>query len=953
MGDNYDGENGSVLGSVIREVFNQKNKMKDEDDYDYLPFADIDKSTVLQGCRAFHEQNVVRQQPERVCDLLTKLLYLLAQGERFTPTEASDIFFGVTQLFQSQHPAMRRLMYLFIKEVATATDSGEIIIVTASLQKDMVSSKDLLRANSLRVLCKICDNAMLAQVDRSIKPLVVDRNPMVSSAALVAGHLFLDENPEIIRRWVGEVQEALLSDSDMVQYHALALMYRIRSQDRLAATKLVSSHWHGSNRLSSPLALCQLVRYTLNMLLQENIPAETSRNAFTFLQSCLRHRSDMVIFEAARAIIALPGISPAELGPAVNQLQLFLGSSKPVLRFAAVRILNRVAMAHPDVVMGCNDDMEALISDSNRSIATLAITTLLKTGREEGVERLLKQISHFMTEISDEFKVVVVNAIQQLCLRYPRKSTVLLQFMHNCLREEGGFPFKQAVVNTVLALIEKLPECKMAGLNALGEFIEDCEFPMLSVQVLHVLGKEAPSTPVPGQFIRYMFNRVILEVPRVRAAAVSAMAKVAASVESLRPEIMVLLRRSQMDDDDEVRDRATMYIGILEAEGAGGAAETGTATTDEMRKGSLELVTEGLPPGVSVRALETAVQAYSLRPADGELTLDTLPIVKSDGATGGEIGYEAEVKQDRGGILGLGGLDEDTAEDTEAQKAAAEAAAASTNYAAELYQIPAFAALGQLQKSSAPFALTEEESEYGVSVIKHTFAGHMVFQFIISNTIDDQVLRQAQMELEFEDEEAWEIVHSIKAKDVSYSARESTYICAKPVPEAGLGAFATMGVKCELQFFACECDPTTGELLDEEDEGMDDQYPVEDMEIGPSDFMVRSSVSNFRSAWAEMNDCDEMVETFDLGSFESIEAATLAIIDSVGLFPCDGTAAVAPQAKKHMLLLAGTFSQGGHRVLARASLALSANQASSSVRMKIGVRCAVEDVSELVISCIS
>jgi hypothetical protein len=31
-------------------------------------------------------------------------------------------------------------------------------------------------------------------------------------------------------------------------------------------------------------------------------------------------------------------------------------------------------------VTNCNIDMEALISDSNRSIATLAITTLLKTG---------------------------------------------------------------------------------------------------------------------------------------------------------------------------------------------------------------------------------------------------------------------------------------------------------------------------------------------------------------------------------------------------------------------------------------------------------------------------------------------------------------------------------------------------------------------------------------------
>lgn len=50
----------------------------------------------------------------------------------------------------------------------------------------------------------------------------------------------------------------------------------------------------------------------------------------------------------------------------------------------------------------------------NRSIATLAITTLLKTGSEGSVDRLMKQISSFMNEIADEFKIVVVKAIRQV-----------------------------------------------------------------------------------------------------------------------------------------------------------------------------------------------------------------------------------------------------------------------------------------------------------------------------------------------------------------------------------------------------------------------------------------------------------------------------------------------------------------------------------------------------------
>lgn len=86
----------------------------------------------------------------------------------------------------------------------------------------------------------------------------------------------------------------------------------------------------------------------------------------------------MVIYEAARAIVNMKQTTAKELAPAVSVLQLFCSSAKPTQRFAAVRTLNTVAMKHPAAVTACNLDLENLITDVNRSIATLAITTLLK-----------------------------------------------------------------------------------------------------------------------------------------------------------------------------------------------------------------------------------------------------------------------------------------------------------------------------------------------------------------------------------------------------------------------------------------------------------------------------------------------------------------------------------------------------------------------------------------------
>ena len=51
----------------------------------------------------------------------------------------------------------------------------------------MNSKTDLYRANAIRVLCRITDGGLLSQIERYLKQAVVDKNPVVSSAALVSG----------------------------------------------------------------------------------------------------------------------------------------------------------------------------------------------------------------------------------------------------------------------------------------------------------------------------------------------------------------------------------------------------------------------------------------------------------------------------------------------------------------------------------------------------------------------------------------------------------------------------------------------------------------------------------------------------------------------------------------------------------------------------------------------
>lgn len=872
-----------------------KQLEKKDDDEALLPFQGLEKGIVLQEKHLF---NATPINPRKCCALITKLLYLLVQGEKFTRQEATDVFFAVTKLFQSKDIPLRRMMYLMLKELSTISD--DVIIVISSLTKDINSKIELCHANAIRVLCKIADSSLLPQLERFLKQSLVDKDPHVASSALVSGIHLMKTTPELIKRWVNEVQEGT-NKGGMVQYHALALLHQIKQHDRLAVSKLVASLVRGTVR--SPYASCLLIR-----LAAEVMDASDDRTYLDYLEQSLRNKNEMVVYEAARAICSLKNTTAKELTPAITVLQLFLSSPKPTLRFAAVRTLNKVAMTHPLAVTTCNLDMENLITDANRSIATLAITTLLKTGNESSVDRLMKQISNFMGEISDEFKIVVVEAIRVLTIKFPQKHRSLMTFLSNILRDEGGFEYKKAIVESILVIITQIPEAKEAGLSHLCEFIEDCDYPYLSTKILHLLGKEGPSTAQPSKYIRYIYNRVSLENELIRSSAVSALAKFGVKLDHLRPSIIVLLKRCLYDDNDEVRDRATFYLTVLEAKDA---SLSGRLVTD------VELP-------IPVANLESALQDYLRSPSTTPFDITTVSVEVPETVVAPNPSPALRH------ILPTLGIERETTTESKAD-----------DFASQLAQIPQFATFGKLFKSSQPVELSESETEYVVNCVKHVFHDRIVFQFNITNTLPEQQLSKVTVKMAPQSPD-FKIEGQIAAPVLQYSVAGTSYVSVKYLAAAyPSGTFTNT-----LKFVVKEVDTSSGEV---DESGIDDEYQIEDIEVTISDYIKRTVVTDFQAEWEKLGEEGEAVATFNLSTMKNLPDAVKEITTFLGMQPIDRSEQVPPKKTKHILFLAGRFV-GDIQVLARARM--KQGDAGQGVAMELTVRSIDKELSTAIASAI-
>uniref|UniRef100_A0A0A9G0N9 Uncharacterized protein n=1 Tax=Arundo donax TaxID=35708 RepID=A0A0A9G0N9_ARUDO len=79
---------GDLAGPDMAQPFMKKDD--DEEEVEYSPFFGIEKGAVLQEARAFHDPQL---DARRCSQVITKLLYLLNQGETFMKVEATEVFF--------------------------------------------------------------------------------------------------------------------------------------------------------------------------------------------------------------------------------------------------------------------------------------------------------------------------------------------------------------------------------------------------------------------------------------------------------------------------------------------------------------------------------------------------------------------------------------------------------------------------------------------------------------------------------------------------------------------------------------------------------------------------------------------------------------------------------------------------------------------------------------------
>ena len=533
-------------------------------------FDDLRKDLTLQNASIFNEKNV---QSEQCIEILINLIYLLNKGEKFSEKEKESIFFSATKLLHNANPILRRIIFLFVKHLNWWQSS---FILTGSLITELNGDDDLIKPNCFRLLGQITDASSVNVVERLLKEAINNENHEVASSALCCTLFMSLKGFGIAKSWINEISEKLnssLSEENLLTFHTLLLLKEIKKNDKLFLIKIFSriAETSGSRSHRSQFAICQLIRYVTDLLLKSDLEESTKKTFHIFLQMSLYRLEESIKIEAARSIMIIPNISASIRQETIATLCELISSSNKIVRFAALKTLDKhIDGFAQNVAVDIFLELEKIIEDSgtNSSIKSYAFSIFLKISKGLSDYRLEKMFKTFIeqyTKFKEDFKKKLINISKNISRENPTKNKLYYDFFCSVFKLDAGPQTKLEILDALIWFIYNDKDLKLQTIFFLAESLFDCQYDVLKIRIINLLGKECELVNNKSKLVRYIYNQLLLEFPAVRASAISALGEIGFKENNLRDIIISLIENCLNDDDNEVRERAFMISKALKA----------------------------------------------------------------------------------------------------------------------------------------------------------------------------------------------------------------------------------------------------------------------------------------------------------------------------------------------------------------------------------------------------
>ncbi len=854
-------------------------------------FDDLRKDLTLQSASIFNEKNI---QNEQCIEILINLIYLLNKGEKFSEKEKETIFFSATKLLHSANPILRRIIFLFVKHLNWWQSS---FILTGSLITELNGDDDLIKPNCFRLLGQITDASSVNVVERLLKEAINNKNHEVASSALSCTLFMCLKGFGIAKSWINEISEKLsssLGEENLLTFHTLLLLKEIKKNDKLFLIKIFSKIAEncGSRNQRSQFAICQLIRYITELLKRGDLEQNVKDTFNRFLEVSLYNIEESIKIEACRAVLQIPNIKPSLKKTTIATLCDLISSSNKIARFSAMKTLDKyIDEFAQNIAVDIFLELEKIIEDSgtNSSIKSYAFSIFLKISKGLSDYRLEKMFKTFIEQYSkfkEDFKKKLIIISRNISRSNPSKNKLYYNFFCSLFKLDASPQTKIEILEALIWFIYNDQELKLQSLLFLAESIFDCQYDILKIRILNLLGKECDLVNNKSKLVRYIYNQIILESPMVRASAISALGEIGFKEKNMRDIIISLIENCLNDDDNEVRERAFMVSKALKA-------------VKEEKKEEEQLINFVFPQKVKN---PSPIEELNIDLIQSVLNSEKENLLKSE-----DICQELfNILNDTEKISEILIKDkEDSKKKEKKEKKRGIEANPQKKIPEEDYSLTMFPKIYGPPKIFTPYKkLTDQSAEYLTQYRKIVHDKIVVIDFEITNTIEFQIINDISIDVDNLTSEGFDFDKTEIIPIKSLKTNESGHLYFKLLKDKD-EIYSNCSFNCTLKFDLQELDVKGNP----HGIAVKETYKLDKMvEVSYADYYIKNSkvnVDNFGEFWkqAEKSNFSKTEEKMGL-PYNSVKNAAIKFSEIIGLDPLNDIEQIDSNVKKYEFVYA-------------------------------------------------
>ena len=405
--------------------------------------------------------------PKRMKEYLIRAIYIEMLGH-----DASFSHLFAVNLTQDKNILNKRVGYLACSLLLNE-NSEFLILLVASLQKDLQSSNWVEVCMALTTVIKFADPTIMQAVTEPVMKLLDNKNEQIRKKAVMCLYRFYQVDPSYVPD-CEERMRKLICDYDPSVMAATLPYFKERISKNpekykdlvsplVAILKQVIEHKlpreYDYHRFPGPWIQVILLEI-LSMLGRDD--QNSSENMYEILGQCLRRADDTginigyaIVYQCLKTIcIIYPNSHLIEL--ASTTISRFLSSESPNLRCTGINGLTLIIQINPNYVMSHQKVIVDCLEENDETLKKNTFELLYKMTNLKNVEVIVDKMMNYLkhTTLENQSKKDILQKITELTERFAPNKTWFIKVMNDLFVNFGDM-ITDDILSKLIAIISE------------------------------------------------------------------------------------------------------------------------------------------------------------------------------------------------------------------------------------------------------------------------------------------------------------------------------------------------------------------------------------------------------------------------------------------------------------------------------------------------------------------